>query len=138
MKSLKFSAVVTLCVTVFYFSSCSKKSTPTPNPASGNSVAGYWFGSADGGAFNQSFLLRSNGSVKVYDFYYNPTSTDTTKAYDGTGTYTVSGNIITVNTTFPDGETFSATAQLNLTAAPKTMTFGSAASGYNGDVYRKQ
>ena len=136
MKSLKLSFILSICVTIFYISACSKKNNPTPTSA--NPVAGYWFGSADGGSFNQSFLLRTNGTVKVYDFYYNPTSTDTTKAYDGVGTYTVSGSIITVNTAFPDGETFSATAQLNLTSNPKTMTFGSAASGYNGDVYKKQ
>ncbi len=136
MKSLKLNYILGICAAIFYISACSKKNTPTP--AKSNSIAGYWFGSADGGSFNQSFLLRANGTVKVYDFYYNPTSTDTTKAYDGVGTYTVAGSIITVNTSFPDGETFSATAQLNSTSNPTIMTFGTAASGYNGDVYKKQ
>ena len=136
MKHLKLGLIITFC-TFLYLTSCSKKSTPKPvTPAS--QVAGYWFGSADGGSFNQSFLLRNDGSVKVYDFYANPTSKDTTQAYDGIGTYTVTNNIITVNTAFPNGQTFSATAQVNLSSTPATLTFGNAASGYNGDVYRKQ
>jgi len=136
MKHSKLILAIGLFTAIIYLTSCSKKSNP--KPASPSSVAGYWFGTANGGAFNQSFLLKADGSLKVYDFYADPTSTDTTKAYDGTGTYSIKDNIITVNTVFDNGQTFSATALIDLKATPPTLTFGNAASGYNGDVYRKQ
>lgn len=101
-------------------------------------MPGYWFGSANGGAFNQSFLLKANGTVKVYDFYYYPTSTGTTKAYDSTSIYTVSGSTIVIKTTFPNGQSFTGNAKLDLIANPKTMTFDSSNSGYSNDVYKKQ
>ena len=134
MKHSKLILAISLFTAFIYVASCSKKSSPKPAPTS--SVAGYWFISS-GGTFNQSFLLRANGTLKVYDFYANPTSTDTTIAYDGTGTYSVSGNILTITDTFPNGQTFSGTDLLNLTATPPTFTDKSA-SGYNGAVYTKQ
>lgn len=144
MKSLALSRVALLGIAAVWFTAC-KKSDDAVTPATTNtgnsatsSVAGYWFGSAYGGAFNQSFLLKANGTVKVYDFYYYPTSTDTTKAYDGTGTYTVSGSAIVIKTTFPNGQSFTGNATLALTASPKTMTFDNSSNGYSNDVYKKQ
>ena len=144
MKSLTLSRVVLLGAAAVWFTSCKKggdavtpSTTNTTNNAT-SSVPGYWFGSAYGGAFNQSFLLKANGTVKVYDFYYYPTSTDTTKAYDGIGTYTISGNTIVIKTAFPNGQAFTGTATLALTASPKTMTFDNSSNGYANDVYKKQ
>jgi hypothetical protein len=135
MKNSKVILAIGLFTAFIYLAACSKKSTPKPvTPTS--SIAGYWF-IASGGTFNQSFLLRTDGTLKVYDFYANPTSTDTTIAYDGTGTYAVNGNILTITDTFPNGQTFSGTDLLDLTASPPTFT-DKGTSGYNGAVYKKQ
>jgi hypothetical protein len=132
MKKLNFIKIAcVIVITGMYFYSC-KKSTDTPKTTT-NSVVGYWFGSFDSGTVNQSFLLRSNGTLKVYDFYEDPSSTDTTMAYDGTGTYTVSGNTITISTAFPNGQTFpNSKATLNFNVKPPTFT------GTDGSVYTKQ
>jgi hypothetical protein len=135
MKHSKAILVMGLFTAFIYLASCSKKSTPTPTTPT-STVVGYWFVSS-GGSFNQSFLLRANGTLKVYDFYANPTSRDTTIAYDGNGTYSVSGNILTITDTFPNGQTFSGTDLLDLTASPPTFT-DKGTSGYNGAVYTKQ
>jgi hypothetical protein len=116
MKHSKLILAMSLFAAFIYLASCSKKSTPKPATPTSR-VVGYWFISS-GGAFNQSFLFRANGTLKVYDFYANPTSTDTTIAYDGTGTYSVSGNILTISDTFPNGQTFSGMDLLDLTASP--------------------
>jgi hypothetical protein len=129
MKKLKLIkiACVTLIAGMFFFS-CKKSAV---KPVVTNSVVGYWFSSS--GSFNQSFLLRSGGTLKVYDFYQNPTSRDTTIAYDGTGTYSVSGNTITISTSFPNGQTFpNSKATLNFDVSPATFT------GADGSVYTKQ
>lgn len=139
MKFSNFLRAALLVAFASWVAACKKSSDAvTPANTTTSSVPGYWFGSAYGGQFNQSFLLRANGTLKVYDFYYNPTSADTTKAYDGTGTYTVTGNSITIKTTFPNGQTFSANAKLDLAASPKTMTFDNSSNGYVNDVYKKQ
>jgi hypothetical protein len=134
MKHSKLILAISLFTAFIYLASCSKKSTPKPAATSG--VVGYWL-IKSGGTFNQSFLLRADGTLKVYDFYQNPTSTDTTIAYDGIGTYSVSGNILTITDTFPNGQTFSGTDLLDLTASPATFT-DKTTSGYNGAVYAKQ
>jgi len=136
MKQLKIISMALLCLFCIVFYSCKKSDTPKP-VTNNTGIAGYWFGTANGGEFNQSFLLRTDGTLKVYDFYYAPTSTDTTKAYDGTGTYTVSGDLIVINTSFPNGETFKGTGIISKTSAPETFTMG-ISSGYNGDVYTKK
>jgi len=130
MKNSKLILVMSLFTASIYLASCSKKSTPKPTTPT-NGAVGYWF-LASGGTFNQSFLFRADGSLKVYDFYANPTSTDTTIAYDGTGTYSVSGNLIKITDSFPNGQSFSGTNVLDLTATPPTMTDD------NGAVYKKQ
>lgn len=137
MKGFRFASVLLLGMVTIWGASCKKNNDNTKSSA-GSSVTGYWFGSAYGGQFNQSFLIKANGTLKVYDFYYYPTSTDTTKAYDGTGTYTVNGNTITINTAFPNGQTFTGTATLNLTTNPQTITFDNSHNGYANDVYKKQ
>ncbi len=122
---------------IFTFTSCQKSNNnpnkaTTPTITAADSVAlGYWFGSFDGN-INQSMLFTSNGVVKVYDFYYHPTSTDTTIAYDGTGYWSVSGNQLTVVDSFPNGEKFTSVNTLNLTANPETFTDNT------GSVYTKQ
>jgi len=131
MKNSKLILVMSLFTAFIYLASCSKKSTPKPTTTPTNGAVGYWF-LASGGTFNQSFLFRADGSLKVYDFYANPTSTDTTIAYDGTGTYSVSGNLIKITDSFPNGQSFSGTNVLDLTATPPTMTDD------NGAVYKKQ
>jgi hypothetical protein len=83
-----------------------KKPTTTSSTVTSAEVPGYWFGSFQSGTINQSILFRSNGTVKVYDFYYNPTSTDTTQAYDGTGTWEIKNNKVYVQDSFPNGESF--------------------------------
>jgi hypothetical protein len=131
MKKLNFIKIAcVMIITGMALYSC-KKSTESPKTTPTNSVVGYWFSSS--GSFNQSFLLRSGGTLKVYDFYQNPTSRDTTIAYDGTGTYSVSGNTITISTSFPNGQTFpNSKATLNFNASPPTFTSA------DGSVYTKQ
>ncbi len=134
MKHSKPILVISVFTAFIYVASCSKKSTPTPVATSG--AVGYWF-ITSGGTFNQGILLRANGTAKVYDFYQNPTSKDTTMAYDATGTWSLSGNILTITDTFPNGQTFSGTNLLDLTKSPPTFT-NNGTSGYNGAVYTKQ
>jgi hypothetical protein len=135
MRHSKLILAIGLFTAFIYLASCSKKSTPKPTTPT-SPVVGYWF-ITSGGQFNQGFLLRADGTLKVYDFSQDPTSTDTTKAYDGIGTYSVSGNILTITDTFPNGQTFSGTDLLDLTASPPTFT-DKGTSGYNGAVYSKQ
>jgi len=135
MKKISIAAVSLLIMSTALFLSCSKSSTSpkaTPTPIN---ITGYWFGSAYGGEFNQSYLLESNGTLKVYDFYYYPTSTDTSLALDGTGNYSVSGNSVKVNTSFSNGENFSLTGIIDTAVKPETITF---TSGNEVDVYTKQ
>lgn len=137
MNQLKLSSIIVIVITCVLLYSCGK-SNSTPKPVTpANGIVGYWFGSAYGGGFNQSFLLRADGTVKVYDFYYHPTSRDTTIAYDGTGTYTVSGDLIIINTSFPNGQAFKGSGIIAPNAAPETFTLG-ISPGYNGDIYTKQ
>jgi hypothetical protein len=117
--------------------SCGKKADPTPTPPktttstiTSSQVTGYWFGSFDSGSINQSILFRTNGTVKVYDFYYNPTSTDTTQAYDGTGTWTIKNNKVYVQDSFPNGEAFTDSATLK-TGPPAQLDF-------TGGLYTEQ
>jgi len=119
--------------------SCSKSSDTNPAPkkvtsgggVSNANVAGYWFGSFDGG-IHQSFLFHGDGSLKVYDFYYQPASKDTTIAYDGTGTFTVKGDTITTHTAFPNGQTFTSVGIISISSSVSTIDFGST------DIYTKQ
>lgn len=132
MKKINLSAI--MCAFIFsatLFCSCSKsKDKPA---AAANSIVGYWFGSFNKGTVNQSVLYRSDGTMKVYDFFNNPTSRDTTIAYDGTGTYSVSGNTLTTSDSFPDGQSFQGTATINFNVTPPTIT-----DNKTGDVYTKQ
>jgi len=131
---------IVLSLSIFSVFTACKKSNDNNDHSGGNtskitaadSVAlGYWFGSFDGN-INQSMLFTSNGVVKVYDFYYHPTSTDTTIAYDGTGYWSVTGNQLTVVDSFPDGEKFTSVSTLNLSVTPETFTDNT------GSVYTKQ
>lgn len=142
MKSVKNICLVLTAMCMVAVTACSKSSDKPPgNSGSGTSIIkGYWFGSANGGAFNQSFLFYSDGTLKVYDFYANATSHDTTQAYDGIGTYVYDSiaKSITVNTSFPNGQKFSSTAKVNTGVNPMTMTFPPSSDGYSSDVYTKQ
>lgn len=133
MKKINLSVIMCGCIlSVTLFCSCSKSKDKPATAA--NSVVGYWFGSFGNGTINQSILFRSDGTIKVYDFYNNPTSRDTTIAYDGTGTYSLSGNTLTTNSSFPNGQTFpGSTATVNFNATPPTFK-----DDKNGDVYTKQ
>jgi hypothetical protein len=122
------------------FTSCSKSNDLKKSPGSGSTITsqdsvalGYWFGSFDAGAYNQSYLLTSDLKVKVYDFYYYPTSTDTSIALDGYGYWSVSGNQLTIVDSFSNGEKFTSVNTLNSTGSPETFTDNTA-----GDVYSKQ
>src|SRR5665213_1530959 len=133
MKKINLSAIMCgFILSVTLFCSCSKSKD---KPASAtNSVVGYWFGSFDNGTINQSILFRSDGTLKVYDFYNNPKSTDTTIAYDGTGTYSVNGTTLTTHTSFPNGQKFTGgTATINFDVTPPTFKVN-----VGGDVYTKQ
>jgi hypothetical protein len=128
-KLTRITCVIAIMATIF----CSCKKSDQKPTTTTNSVVGYWFGSFDAGTVNQSFLLRADGTLKVYDFYENPSSRDTTIAYDGTGTYSVSGNTITISTSFPNGESYpNSKATLDFTATPPKFT------GTDGSVYVKQ
>ena len=132
MKKINLSAL--MCGFIFsatLFCSCSKSKDKPATAAI--SVVGYWFGSFDNGTINQSALYRSDGTMKVYDFYNSPTSRDTTIAYDGTGTYSVSGNTLTTSTSFPNGQSFQGTATINFNTTPPTIK-----DNKTGDVYTKQ
>lgn len=140
-KNIFFATIGLITFSMALFVSCKKsndnKSSTNDDKSkitAADSVAlGYWFGSfINGGKINQSMLFTANGVVKVYDFYYYPTSTDTTIAYDGTGYWSVSGNALTVVDSFPDGEKFSSVSTLNLTTNPQTFTDNV------GNLYTKQ
>ena len=138
MKKVNLLSVLCLsAASVFLFYSCKKSSTKpksTSTTITNAQVAGYWFGSFDNKEYNQSVLLRSDGTLKVYDFYYNPSSTDTTTAYDGTGTYTIKGDTLITNTAFPDGQKFTGSVNiLNIKASPETYSVVG-----SDDVYIKQ
>jgi len=135
MKKISITALSLLIMSTSLFLSCSKSSTSPKTTTTSINITGYWFGSAYGGEFNQSYLLRSDGTLKVYDFYYYPTSTDTTMALDGTGNYVVTGNSVNVNTSFSNGEKFSVTGIIDTAVKPETITF---TSGTEVDVYTKQ
>jgi len=142
MKKNNLLSILCLsAASVFLFYSCSKSSgTPTPKKSTSTTtitnaqVAGYWFGSFDNKEYNQSVLLKSDGTLKVYDFYFNPTSTDTTQAYDGVGTFSIKGDTLITNTSFPNGQTFTGSINiLNIKASPESYSvLGS------DDVYVKQ
>lgn len=127
---------------VMHIVSCKKSNDNSGNGKSGDATnltaadslaLGYWFGSFDQGSYNQSMLFTPNGKVKVYDFYYHPTSTDTTIAYDGYGYWSVSGTTLTVVDSFDNGQKFTSIMSINTTASPETLT-----DNNTGDVYHKQ
>ena len=131
MKKLnKTTLLLVMAAALAFTLSCSKKSNPKPANAN---VTGYWFGyfMSGGSKINQSILFYSNGKIKVYDFYENPTSTDTTQALDGYGTYSVSGNKVSTKDSFANGEAFSDNGTVS-TGNPQTITFS------EGDVYTRQ
>ena len=133
MKKLNLSVI--MCGFIFsatLFCSCSKSKDKPATAA--NSVVGYWLGKWDSAPVAQGILFRSDGTLKAYNFDIPLTSTDSTIAYDGTGTYSVNGNTLTYSTSFPNGQTFpGSTAAINFNATPPTFK-----DNKTGVVYTKQ
>lgn len=126
----KLTLLSTLClsmVSATIICSCSKKNEAKPVVSAASLAVGYWFyypalyGNGNTG-WNGGMLLRSDGTERTYDFYYHPTSTDTTNAFVGNGTYTLKGDSIFISTVYPDGEKFYPSGVINKSAVPLTLT----------------
>ncbi len=114
----------------FTFLGC-KKSSVKPT----NNLTGYWLGAFNNGGKqgNEGELFKSDGTTVQYDFY-GVTTTDTTQCpYIGYGTYTVNGNTMTMQVTFPTlgNEMFSYQLSVNTSASPNTIS-GSFTSSNGG------
>lgn len=90
MKSLNLKSLfLALTVALFVFSSCKKDKDATPAPPT---IEGTWVGKY--GAGNNppsnyfSFIISNDGTMKVK-------SDDPNKEYNGTGTWTISGETFT-------------------------------------------
>ena len=93
-------------------------------------ITGYWFGSSSVG--NEGQVFNSNGTTIDYDFYGTTSTDSATCPYKGYGTYTVVGNKITFNITYPTlNELFNEQGNINTSVSPNTIsgTYTGAASG---------
>jgi len=97
MKSttLRFSTL--LLALAFFIASCHKDKDETPTP----SVVGYWKGNWGGTTGTPtepwSFLVRSNGTLRIYD------GPDTAAASKAEGIYALTGQTLTVNYNYGSG-----------------------------------
>lgn len=113
-------------VLVFCFSCKKSADSPKTNVV----ITGYWFGSSSVG--NKGQVFNSNGSTIDYDFYSTTSTDSATCPYKGYGTYTVVGNKITFNITYPTlNESFNEQGTINTSVTPNTIsgTYTGAASG---------
>ena len=147
MKRILNNFILCLCAMgCIAFYSCSKKGAVKPAPTTTHPFDGYWYGSftEPAGSGQQGMLFRSDGTLRVYDFYGQPpTASDTTAATAvANGTFKVV-NVTTdsVSFTFASlNQTFIGTATFNpgytqLTLA-YTSSFGAAYTG--GGTFNKQ
>jgi hypothetical protein len=118
MKKISY-AVLSASILITFFAACGKSSV---KPVESTTAAGYWFTSTTtGAAWNGGMLLKSNGTTRVYDFYSIPTSTDTTKAYIGNGTWKIKGDSVYLTTIYSNGQTFTGTGYLDLKSTPNVI-----------------
>jgi hypothetical protein len=128
MKTLIFIIAVFIS-TVFI--SCKKNNASPSTNALANT---YWFGTfTSGSAVKEGEYFKSDGTTVEYDFV-GTTSTDTaTCLYKGYGTYSLSGNAITMQVTFPtaNNQMFNFVLTLNSSVNPNTIigTYSGSGSG---------
>lgn len=110
MKKKLLSALLLICSTPVFFTSC-KKDDPAPAPTDPAHV-GLWKGkygnTTSYPSSSYAMLLRNNGTVRVFD------GSDTATASKAEGTYTLSGTTVNATYTYlPSGPQYSTTATLN-------------------------
>ena len=128
MKKIFFLSAILLSASVM-FTSC-EKDDPDPTPTH----VGYWKGKYGGTtaypALPWSMLLRSNGTVRVYD------GSDTTAASKAEGTYSISGSTLTTTYTYlTGGNSYSTSATLNSQKTFMEGTWGTAPATTGGGLY---
>ena len=102
---------------------CSKSSSkPAQSPLTSASLSGYWYGTFSGG--NEGQVFKTDGTTVQYDFYGVTTTDTATAPYKAYGTYTIQGDSIIVNLTYPTlgNESFNEHALVNTNTTPNTIT----------------
>jgi hypothetical protein len=132
MKKQNLCLAMCLMVLTAAFYSCSKSAAVKPKTTTKHQTIaeGYWYGSFTDAANTkvpESMLFRNDGTCTNYDFFQKPSVTDTTKSYDGQGTYILQGNGVTFTFTYPNGQVFSGSGTINTNNSPATMSLT-----YNG------
>ncbi len=133
MKKLNFRLAICLMVLATVFYSCSKSAAVKPKTVTKHQTIaeGYWYGSFTDPANTkvpESMLFRDDdGTCTNYDFFLKPSLTDTTKSFNGQGTYVLQGNGVTFIFTYPNGQVFSGKGTIDTNNSPATMSLT-----YNG------
>lgn len=128
-----------ICVALFimfsFCFSCKKSSTSSNTNAV---ISGYWFGTSSVG--NKRQLFTTSGTTIEYDFYATSSTDTATCQYKGYGTYTVVGNKVSFNLTFPtvSNETFNEQGVVNTSVTPNTISGTYTGAGAGSFTIAKQ
>jgi hypothetical protein len=121
--------IITVLAAILALFSCTKsgdKPAGSHTTDATGALSGFWFGTFSAG--NEGQVFNADGSTVEYDFY-GTTSTDTaTCPYKAYGTYTLVGDSLHFNVTYPTlNESFTESAVIDTTVKPFTI-----AGSYSG------
>jgi len=126
MKKITYYIAFSLLITAgTVFSSCQKSTVKPKKALITGPIPGYWYGSFlnhNGFGASVGILFRSDGTLKMYDFYGASSQTDTTAALIATVTFTITGNTVNFSYAFAT-ESFTAQGTINTSASPATLPY---------------